>query len=147
MASLLPLLLVAAFAPLALPSSLPANLGNYEFNTGASSHMPLPAIVGDLNSAYELLERLLPGSSAHFSLSLSGSGPCAGLAPPCFSLVDGPGGVVNVSGTGVSEVTAGLGVYLREVCNMTIGWPRGGGSNVFTPSPWPAVGSTVGACP
>ena len=23
---------------------------------------------------------------------------------------------------------------------MTFGWPRGGGSNVFTPSPWPSVG-------
>jgi len=32
---------------------------------------------------------------------------------------------------------------LREVCNMTFGWPRGGGSNVAIPNPWPCVGQPI----
>ena len=34
------------------------------------------------------------------------------------------------------------GHYMREYCNMTIGWPRGGGSNVWVPTSWPKIGTT-----
>eukprot|EP00927_Polykrikos_kofoidii_P006951 TRINITY_DN1282_c0_g2_i1.p1 TRINITY_DN1282_c0_g2~~TRINITY_DN1282_c0_g2_i1.p1 ORF type:complete len:848 (-),score=115.97 TRINITY_DN1282_c0_g2_i1:42-2261(-) len=33
-----------------------------------------------------------------------------------------------VAGSGAVEIAAGIGWYLRERCNVTIGWPRGGGS-------------------
>ena len=46
-----------------------------------------------------------------------------------------------ISGTSAAELTAGLGYYMREYCNMTIGWPRGGGSNIFIPTSWPIIGS------
>ena len=28
-------------------------------------------------------------------------------------------------------------------CNMTIGWKRGGGNNIFLPKTWPTVGGTI----
>ena len=31
---------------------------------------------------------------------------------------------------------------MREYCNMTIGWVRGGGSNTFVPKQWPKIGAT-----
>ena len=104
-----------------------------------ASAAPLHAT--NVSAAYALLERVLPGSSKSFALSLSSG--CAGVAAgkPCFTLSDGPGGVVSVDATSVSELTAGLGVYLREVAGLTLGWPRGGGSNVYTPAAWPPVGS------
>lgn len=52
------------------------------------------------------------------------------------------GASIAITASGVNELSAGLGVYLREVCNMTIGWERGGGSNVAVPETWPAVGPT-----
>ena len=111
----------------------------------ARSAQPLaPLPQGNVSAVTELLERVLPGSSSQFQLTLLGdSTACApGVTPPCFALSDASSKVA-VAGSTVSELTAGLGVYFREVCNMTIGWPRGGGSNIFTPSPWPAVGSTL----
>jgi hypothetical protein len=48
-----------------------------------------------------------------------------------------------ITGTSASELTGGLGVYLREHCQMTFGWARGGGSRVFTPATWPRVGSPL----
>lgn len=104
------------------------------------SAAPLSDPRGNVSAVYALLERVLPGSSSHFYLSLE-DGSCGSVLPPCFLVADGPGGVVNVSGTSASELTAGLGTYLRETCGMTFGWARGGGSRVFTPSPWPAVGA------
>ena len=98
-----------------------------------------PYLIGNVSAVYDMLERVLPGSSSHFALSLALG--CAGTASPyCFAVSDAPGGLVAVVGTSASELSAGVGTYLREVCNMTFGWPRGGGSNVFTPSSWPAVG-------
>lgn len=97
---------------------------------------------GNVSAVYALLERVLPGSSSHFALALT-DGSCGSALPPCFEVSDGPGGVVRVSGSSASELTAGLGVYLREACGMALGWPRGGGSRVFTPTPWPAVGAPL----
>eukprot|EP00750_Incisomonas_marina_P029224 INCI7077.3.p1 GENE.INCI7077.3~~INCI7077.3.p1 ORF type:complete len:931 (+),score=162.20 INCI7077.3:195-2987(+) len=130
---------------------------------------------------YELLERLLPGSSPAFDLKI---GPCSSSSRgssnvgssvgsaakkqakdeggnsnsdevKCFSVRDASGSLstrsrssgkagasIAVTASGVNELSAGLGVYLREVCNMTIGWERGGGSNVAVPETWPAVGPT-----
>ena len=99
---------------------------------------PLPP-VGDVAAAYALLERVLPGASPSFAFSLDASCPGVGR---CFTLSDAPAGVA-IAASSVSELTAGLGVYLREYCNMTLGWPRGGASNVFMPAAWPRVDARV----
>jgi hypothetical protein len=104
----------------------------------AAAQAPAPALPqGTVQSAYDLLERVLPGSSAHFSLSFAACG-----SPHCFTLSDA-GGKVAIAGTSASQLTAAIGLYFREYCNMTIGWPRGGGSNVFTPAAWPTIGAPV----
>lgn len=92
---------------------------------------------------YALLERLLPGTSANFILSLTPSCP-SGAA--CFVLSDvttGSGAAIAIAGTRASDLSAGLGFYLREYANITVGWPRGGGSRVVPPSTWPSIGSRV----
>jgi alpha-N-acetylglucosaminidase len=103
----------------------------------AAAQPPSP---GTVQAAYDLLERVLPGSSAHFALSIAPT--CAGVSAgrSCFTLSDA-GAQTAIAGTSASELTAGIGHYFREFCNMTIGWPRGGGSNVFTPAAWPSVGA------
>ena len=67
------------------------------------------------------------------------------LAPPCFSISDASEGKIAITGTTASELGAGLGFYLREIANMTVGWKRGGGSNIFIPADdkWPMVGAAV----
>ncbi len=101
---------------------------------------PTHKLRGDVASVYDLLERVIPGSSSHFSLSFDTNGSEAAF----YRLADiSETGQVGISGTGASELTAGVGWYLREICNMTFGWPRGGGSNVFLPSIWPPVGGVV----
>ena len=114
----------------------------------ASPGVPQP-LSGDVAAVRSLIDRLLPAKSLspapsdHFDLQLLGDDQdCApGVAPPCFGLADGLGRI-QIRGTRASELTAGLGFYLRHYCNMTIGWPRGGGSNVFVPDVWPSIGPT-----
>ena len=104
----------------------------------ASSAQPSPAPV------LALLERLFPGASGNFTLSLLPPGaPCDALAPPCFVLTDGgPGGApLSLAASGVSELAAGLGHYLREFANQTVGWPRGGGLRLAPPASWPRLGA------
>ena len=68
--------------------------------------------------------------------------------PPCFIITDSSTAQTQqqilISGSTVSELGAGLGYYLRQIANMTIGWPRGGGSHIYNPpaNNWPLVGST-----
>jgi len=50
-----------------------------------------------------------------------------------------PSWVLHVSGTSASELGAGIGWYLRHYCNMTLGWPRGGGSFLPPMSRWPRI--------
>ena len=102
-----------------------------------------PHLVGNATAAYGLLERVLPGSSAHFELFIAPACPGVPTGKACFTLADGSGGRTKITGTTASEITGGVGVYLREHCGMTIGWARGGGSRVFMPSPWPKVGAAI----
>ena len=109
---------------------------------GASASASAPPLIGNVSAVYALLERVIPGSSPHFALSLlpPAQACAAGVAAPCFVLSPGsaPGAEVALAGSSASELSAGVGHYLREYLNMTIGWPRGGGSNVFAPAAWPA---------
>ena len=95
---------------------------------------------GSVAAVYSLLERVIPSSSSHFALSIADSCPGVANGVPCFTLSDS-GSQLSVSATSASELTAGIGYYLREICNMTIGWPRGGGSNLYMPTQWPVVGN------
>jgi hypothetical protein len=51
--------------------------------------------------------------------------------PPCFSIEDVANNQFLVSGTTASELGAGVGYYLRQYANQTIGWKRGEGTHVF----------------
>lgn len=95
---------------------------------------------GSTQAVYDLIERIMPGQSSHFELSFAN---CSGTNLPCFILADGADGTLQVQGTGASELTAGLGYYLREYVGWSLGWPRGGGSHTCVPSPWPTVGATA----
>ena len=96
--------------------------------------------VNSVSAAYDLLDRILPpGGSKHFQLEISAA--CGDKA--CFELEDNAeSGQLVVKGSSLSEITAGIGFYLRHMCNMTIGWPRGGGSHVFVPDQWPTIGNS-----
>lgn len=111
-------------------------------NTANGATFP-PHLTGNVSAVYALLERVIPGSSSNFELSISGT--CEGIpaGKACFTLADTPQGKISVAGTSASEISGGIGVYLREYCGMTIGWERGGGSNIFSMSPWPSIGRTA----
>lgn len=95
---------------------------------------------GSVSAVYELLERMIPTGSSHFDLALADSSTNGSW----FRVEDGQGRVA-ITASGTSELASGLGFYLRERCNITIGWPRGGGSRGVgkPPVPWPLVGGTV----
>jgi len=101
---------------------------------------PLPPPGSGAPAAYALLERLYPGASPSFALSL---GPSCPSPAACFTLSDGPDNTISISGTATGELTAGLGHYLREYANATIGWPRGGGTRLPRLPAWPRVGAPV----
>lgn len=137
--------------------------------TCSSAVVPVPTLLGSVEAVYALLERVLPGSSSHFALSLLNSSACTGPILSCFTIDDAPAGMTAIAGTTASELSGGVGLYLREYCGMTVvsvvlrehrreecpqinhlrhlllrqGWPRGGGSNVFIPAHWPLVGAPV----
>lgn len=98
-------------------------------------------IVGNVSAVYDLLERVLPSSSSHFVLSIVPF--CPGTSQPCYQITDTPDGKIALAGTSASELTAGVGFYLREFCNLTIGWPRGGGSSLALPKSWPVFGTKM----
>jgi len=52
-------------------------------------------------------------------------------------------GKVKVTATSMSELTYGIGRYTRFVCNLTVGWPRGGGSSNATGLSWPCTASMM----
>lgn len=96
---------------------------------------------GNVQAVYDLLDRVLPGSKSHFKLTFADS--CMGnVKAPCYSLSDNQGKIAIVA-TGASELTSGLGYYFRQYCNMTTGWPRGGGNNIYLPKVWPLIGKQV----
>jgi hypothetical protein len=91
---------------------------------------------GDVQAVYDMLGRILPGSQTQFALSITPST----LGESRVTLSDDVGGEIRIDATTASELAFGVGHYFREYCNMTIGWRRGGGSRVFIPESWPAIG-------
>jgi hypothetical protein len=107
--------------------------------TDAHGRVTFPEhLVGTTGAVVALLERVVPGSSAHFTLTLA---PAAAGVPKSFTLADSASGLVSVTGSTASELTGGIGVYLREYCGMTFGWTRGGGTNAWLPTTWPKIGA------
>ena len=70
--------------------------------------------LGTVSAVEDLLDRQLPGAKSHFVFAIDTKGCVGGVAPPCFSLADGPGGVVEITATGAAELASGLGYFLRE---------------------------------
>ena len=94
--------------------------------------------IGKVTAIEDLVERLFANLSTSkeetfqspFTFSLLESNQsCGTKAPPCYSITDvanhieaGLGSAsLSISGTTASEIGAGLGFYLREIANMTIG--------------------------
>lgn len=94
---------------------------------------------GGVRAVYDLLDRVLPGSREHFILSITSEACDAGGATMCYKLSTTKDGRLSVAASSASELTYGIGRYLRTECGMTIGWPRGGGSNLFIPKDWPKI--------
>lgn len=87
----------------------------------ASPVQPSSKLTGSVAAVYDLLERIIPGSAAHFALSFLPPTACP-LGPSgtaCFNISDAAGGHTAIAGTSASELSAGVGVYLREFCGMT----------------------------
>jgi alpha-N-acetylglucosaminidase len=106
---------------------------------------------GSVAAIEEMVERIFASAtgsatfSSPFEFALTTADCAVGVGPPCFSVADVAGGKIAIAGTTASELGAGLGFYLREVANMTIGWKRGGGSHIYVPAAgsWPAVVKTA----
>ena len=98
---------------------------------------------GDVNAVYELIDRVLDDDSNAaelFDLAIDSS--ACGDKEFCFEM-SSENGSIKIVGTTASEVSYGVGVYLREYCNMTVGWQRGGGSRIEIPVQWPEISSPV----
>ena len=67
-----------------------------------------------------------------FELSVEPTLCDVGAPHGCFALRPGSGATtsVQVAGSSVSELTAGVGHYLRTVCNASLSWQGTGGNRV-----------------
>jgi hypothetical protein len=100
----------------------------------SSSHSHL---LGETTAVYSLLKRVLKGKEHPFSLQLVPSASDFYF----FRLQDDKEEKkIVITASTASELSAGVGWYLRHVCNMTIGWPQGGGSRLPIPTKWPKIG-------
>ena len=90
-----------------------------------------PHLVGNATAVYDLLERVLPGSSSHFDLAIVPAREAAGTKNS-FTISDAEGGKTRITGTTASELTGGLGVYLREYWQKQQERGAKGGSGLMT---------------
>ena len=93
--------------------------------------------VGNVNAVYELIDRVLGEHVTVFDLEIDSS--LCGEDDFCFEMSSLENDKIRIVGTTASEVSYGVGYYLREYCNMTVGWKRGGGSRIEIPNEWPSV--------
>ncbi len=82
---------------------------------------------GTVQAVTDMINRVIPSASSLFDLHIDNTMWCQSQDNGCFRLADATkNGVpqVVIHATSASELSAAVGVYLREFCNMTIGWPR-----------------------
>ena len=81
---------------------------------------PVPPRTTAVEVAEGVLQRTLGLSAtavkAQFDLSVDND--CSGLQAPCFAISTTSSGRTAIIGSSVSDLSAGIGVYLREHCNM-----------------------------
>lgn len=133
---------------------------------GTSAEWNFPRPEGSVNAVYDLIDRVLKrsGSRNVFHLAVIPAADNASNNQAWFKLEQrhleqehySDDGVNNrnsttttrtsstpkiaITATSVSELTAGVGYYLKEYCNMTIEWSTGGragGSHIIIPDIWP----------
>ena len=112
----------------------------------ATAAGPAPQLVGEVSAVYELIDRVLSNSSTGHPFRLLLTERSSTSDDLFFQLQDDPdGSSILIKGTSANELSAGVGWYLRHYCNMTIGWPRGGGSHLVAPhnNKWPKIGEGI----
>ena len=67
-----------------------------------------PHLVGNASAVAALLERVVPGASAHFEFEIVPA--AAAGAKNAFAIADTRDGKIKITGTTASELTGGLGV-------------------------------------
>ena len=96
------------------------------------------------------LQLLAPGSacggSAPPSTSTAAAATTATSPPPCFAYWAGANGTVTVEASSMSELTYGIGHYVRHACGLTVGWINGGGTYTVPSAGWPCSGPWYGDC-
>ncbi|KAL3940807.1 MAG: hypothetical protein SGBAC_004723 [Bacillariaceae sp.] len=106
-------------------------------SSSSSSHK-----LGNTDAVYKLINRVLKQDDHPFQLEIAPSSS-ATKESNYFELQDGENAnEILIKGSTVSELGAGVGWYLRHYCNMTLGWPLGGGSRIVIPDQWPSIGAT-----
>eukprot|EP00980_Cylindrotheca_fusiformis_P012012 scaffold2844_cov123-Cylindrotheca_fusiformis.AAC.5 len=108
-----------------------------------------PPLVGETSAVYDLIDRVLDSSDHPFRLKLiSSSSSSSSSSAAYFKLEDCSDGEkqqIEITASTASELSAGVGWYLRHYCNMTLGWPLGGGSRIVLPenagAEWPKIGA------
>lgn len=129
-------LLLSASPQLKLPKMLAAMM------ITAASASATPTVSAATQPVYALIDRVL-GSHQHFQLVIEPN-----IEPLCFRLADVddlPGEIITVHAQDASLLAAGVGWFLRERANMTIGTFRWGGSRLTVPKGrWPQMKTTGG---
>ena len=98
--------------------------------------------MGNVAAVYDMIGRVLNGAPHPFKLYLL-EGQDDDFY---FQLQDHIGthkDRILVTATTASDLSAGVGWYLRHYANLTYGWPRGGGTRIFLPPEWPKIGPTL----
>jgi len=99
--------------------------------------------LGNEDALQDLVARVLP-KNVQLTVSISVNDECQpqSESDSCFQVTTVSPTELRVTGTTANDAAAGLGFYLRSACNVTIGWPRGGGSDfssLLALRSWPDV--------
>lgn len=89
--------------------------------------------LGKIDAVYQLITRVLKQEDHPFELEIVDDGDTK------YFELSSDHDKIKIVGSTVSELGAGVGWYLRHYCNMTLGWPMGGGSRVVVPEKWPSL--------
>ena len=110
-------------------------LGLYGCNGGSAA---------SVQPALDLITRNF-GASATSAFNLTvGANVCeeGSSEHGCFSMAERTSGLVDIKATSMSDLTYGIGYYIRFSCELTVGWKRGGGSRTDAAA-WPCHTGTL----